>query len=67
MLRAFYFEGKVQAKGSEPTLPRVFALEMAAAHKVRVVVEEEPAKAEPQASQPAKVPNGEHGKKESRK
>ena len=66
VLRAFYFEGKVQAKGSEPTLPRVFALEMAAAHKVRVVVEE-PAKAEPTVSPSAETQaRSEPVRKESR-
>ena len=50
VLRAFYFQGEVQAVKSTPTLPRVFALEMAAANKVKLI-EDEAAKPEPQASQ----------------
>ena len=42
VLRAFYYDGEVQAVKSTPTLPRVFALEMVAARKVKIIEEEPP-------------------------
>lgn len=42
--RAFYFEGKVLEKGKTVPLPRVFAIEMEAAHKGHIkVIEVKPA------------------------
>lgn len=38
--RAFYYQGKVCKAGETHTLPRLFALEMEAAHKGKIVKEE---------------------------
>ena len=51
VLRAFYFNGKPVKKDETIELPRLFALEMKAAHKVEIIqpkaeVKPEPVKAE---------------------
>lgn len=51
--RSFYYEGKVMEQGSTYTLPRLFAIEMQAAKKGRIIPKVEPA---PQPQAPAEEP-----------
>lgn len=60
IVRAFYFNGKPTKVGETIELPRLFALEMKAAHKVEIVAAKaedkpEPKKAEARAGQKALV------------
>jgi hypothetical protein len=49
VLRAFFYQGKTQAVGDTPMLPKVFALEMKSANKC-VLLEDKPLAAVPAAS-----------------
>lgn len=54
ILRAFYYQGKPLAKDEIVTIPRLFALEMAAANKAEII-NPEPAPREPEkAPEPVK-------------